>query len=163
MELQLDNSQLESIQKQTGILDTYLDDHSDDPELMAEGLAIDFMEDVAIIMNEKGISRSELSELMNVSRAYVTKLFNTPPNMTLMSIARLGIALNAKPYIGLTTTQPFDLTMKIADTVYTWEWTGRAVSKSSVVGFSDVRDAGGMFENIPQGTPRLPLKVASTD
>lgn len=104
-----ENTYLEPLQQTPGLLDTYLEEHSDDFELVAESLAIDLMEDVVRLLQRKGISRSELADLMNVSKAYVTRLLNTPPNLTLMSVARLGVALNAKPYIGLAEQTPFIL------------------------------------------------------
>ncbi len=105
MSLQTKKFARNDVNQDPGILDTYLDEHADDPELVAEALAIDFMEDVSKIMREKGISRSELADLMGVSRAYVTKLFTAPPNMTLLSITRLCKALRLKPFV---VTNPAD-------------------------------------------------------
>lgn len=110
-----ENTYLETVQQTPGLLDTYLEEHSGDPELIAESLAIDFMEDAAKLLKEKGISRSDLSGLMNVSRGYVTKLLNSPPNLTLMSVARLSVALNATPYIGLMEKEPIGFEIKLAN------------------------------------------------
>jgi len=98
---QTKNTSQKMTKENSGILDKYLDEHIDDPELAAETLAIDLMEEFSRIMEENDISRSELSDMMGVSRAYVTKLFKAPPNMTLLSIARLCKALKIKPSIGL--------------------------------------------------------------
>jgi hypothetical protein len=163
MDLNTNNTLVENIHEEPGILDNYLQAHNHDPELIAEGLAIDFMEDVTRMLHEKGISRSELSDLMNVSRAYVTKLLNSPPNMTLMSVARLSVVLDAKPYIGLTKTQPLDLIMKIADTSHTWELNVRGFIKPATIDPLNAGNMGIIYENIPQRTPNIPIKVASTD
>jgi plasmid maintenance system antidote protein VapI len=72
-----------------------------DPDYVAETLALQVIEQALQLMKDKGISRSELASLMGVSRAYVSKLFNAPPNMTLRSIAQLALALDAQPHAGL--------------------------------------------------------------
>ena len=59
------------------------------------------MEQMTQLMDENHISRSELADTMGVSRAYITRLFNAPPNMTLRSIATLAIALGVRPQIHL--------------------------------------------------------------
>jgi hypothetical protein len=167
---QFKDASLKTDQYSPGLLDNYLKEHSDDPEIIAEGLAIDFMEDVTRLLQEKGISRSGLSDMMNVSRAYVTRLLNSPPNMTLMSVARLSIALNARPYIGLTATEPMDVAIKIADAGLTLEWSGKAISKSVTIGLSNAGDVGITPDRISSMTsglqfePRLTKSIlASTD
>ena len=137
---QFENTSLETVQQTPGLLDSYLEEHSDDPELLAESLAIDLMEDVVRLLQVKGISRSDLSGLMNVSRAYVTRLLNSPPNLTLMSVARLSIALNARPYIGLTVREPMYFAMKIADAGYTWVLGGKVIAQSAATGFTNADD-----------------------
>jgi hypothetical protein len=72
-----------------------------DPDYVAETLALQVIEQALELMKEKGISRSELASLMGVSRAYISKLFNAPPNMTLRSIAQLALALDAQPHAAL--------------------------------------------------------------
>jgi hypothetical protein len=72
-----------------------------DPDYVAEALALQVVEQALKLMNEQGISRSEMASLMGVSRAYISKLFNAPPNMTLRSIAQLALALDARPHAGL--------------------------------------------------------------
>ena len=164
-----ENTYLETVQQTPGLLDTYLDEHSDDPELIAESLAIDLMEDAVRILQEKGISRSDLSGLMNVSRGYVTRLLNSPPNLTLMSVARLGVALNAKPYIGLMERETIDLNITLAAGGNTYLLSGKVIPQRDASGFTDAGDmvldkeplvntAGRYFK--PKATG---LVVASTD
>jgi len=134
MQSQLENTYLEIVQQTPGLLDSYLEENSNDPELIAESLSIDLMEDVARLSQEKGISRSDLSGLMNVSRGYVTRLLNAPPNLTLISIARLGVALNVKPYIGLTEKKSVDFELKIADAGITYILSGKAMPQRAMAG-----------------------------
>ena len=84
-----------------GSLDRYFRGYAADPDFIAEGIAIAIMEDALKIMKNKGLSRSDLANLMGVKRAHVSRLFNAPPNLTLRSIARLAIALGAKPHLCL--------------------------------------------------------------
>jgi len=135
---QFENTCLKTVQQTPGLLDTYLDEHSDDPELIAESLAIDFMEDAVKLLQEKGISRSDLSGLMNVSRGYVTRLLNSPPNLTLMSVARLSVALNAKPYIGLMVGESIDLELKLAAAGSTCVFSGKMIPQRTTAGFTDI-------------------------
>jgi len=140
MQSQLENTHLETVRQTPGLLDIYLEENNDDPELIAESLSIDLMEDVARLSQEKGISRSDLSDLMNVSRGYVTRLLNAPPNLTLISIARLGVALNAKPYIGLAEKKSVDFELKIADAGVTYMLSGKAVPQRAVAGSTNEDD-----------------------
>jgi transcriptional regulator with XRE-family HTH domain len=73
-----------------------------DADYIAEGLALEITEEVARLMRQKGISRADLAESLNVSRAYVTRILNAPPNLTLRSIAELAIALGTTPHVSLT-------------------------------------------------------------
>ncbi|GEM_PF-1334979 len=72
-----------------------------DPEYIAEGLALRIIEQALELMQEKNISRAELASLMGVSRAYVSRMFNAPPNLTLRSIAHLSLTLGTIPHASL--------------------------------------------------------------
>ena len=145
IESRFENTHLETVQQTPGLLDTYLEEHSDDPELIAESLAIDFMEDAVRLLQERNISRSDLSGLMNVSRGYVTRLLNSPPNLTLMSVARVSVALKAKPYIGLTVREPIDVEIKFADAGTTYIVSGKMVTRHATAGSADAVDPA-MFQ-----------------
>ena len=77
-------------------LGTYHDIYSDDPDYRAEGMANDVASQVARRMEDLGVSRSALAEALGVNRAYVSKVLNAPPNLTLRSIAAVAIALGIK-------------------------------------------------------------------
>ena len=85
-------------------LDKYLEGYEHDPDFIAEGMAIGIVEDALRIMQEKGINRSALADMMGVKKAHVSRLLNAPPNLTLRSIARLAVALEVEPRVGLSTT-----------------------------------------------------------
>lgn len=72
-----------------------------DPEYVAEALALDIIEQVLLHMEEQGITRSQLAERMKVSRPYITRVFDTPPNMTLETVARVALAVGTTPVVSL--------------------------------------------------------------
>jgi len=79
-----------------------LDKYRDDFEFRLEELILDFTEKIVQKMREQDISRAELARRLGVSRAFVTKLLNGNPNLTIktmMSIADvLGCDLNIDIY-----------------------------------------------------------------
>ena len=84
-----------------GVLDRYFQQYEDDPDFIAEGMAIVVVEDALRLMQSNGLSRSDMANALGVSRSQVSRLFNAPPNLTLRSIARLAVALGVKPYVCL--------------------------------------------------------------
>lgn len=82
-----------------GFMEQYETLYENDPDYIAEGLALQITEEASRLMGDASISRSALAELMGVSRSYVTRIFNAPPNLTLRSIAQLAIALGVKPRV----------------------------------------------------------------
>ncbi|WP_281654578.1 helix-turn-helix transcriptional regulator [Eggerthella sinensis] len=48
------------------------------------------------LMQEKGLSKTELARRMGVSKSNLSNLLNTQPNMTLETIARFELALDVK-------------------------------------------------------------------
>ena len=70
-----------------------------DPEYLAEDMALNLAETISRIMELRAISKSELARRMGVSRSYVTRLLQAPPNMTLKTLATVGLALGVVPRI----------------------------------------------------------------
>lgn len=74
----------------------------DDPEFIAEGVILAFTEKIVAIMKEQDINRTELARRLGVSKAFITKLLNGNPNLTIksmVSIAKiLGCDLNIDLY-----------------------------------------------------------------
>ncbi len=73
--------------------------YDQDPDYVAELVALLIMEEAVRSMEAQGITRAQLAQRMGVSRAHVSRLFNAPPNLTLESIARLAIALGMRPRV----------------------------------------------------------------
>ena len=78
-------------------------DYERDPEFVAEKLSIRVIEDTLRLLEERGLSQSWLAERMGVSRAYVSRILNAPPNITLLTIARIAVALGTMPGVSLNT------------------------------------------------------------
>lgn len=84
-------------------LDTYAQDYANDPEFVAEGLAIKVTEEMLACLGQKKLSQSWLAEQMGVSRAHVSRILNARPNITLLTIAKIAVALGVKPDVCLDT------------------------------------------------------------
>ena len=80
-------------------LERYAQEYANDPEFIAEGLAVKVTEQLAVLLEEKGLTQSWLAQQMGVSRAHVSRILNAPPNMTLLTIARIAVALGVKPEV----------------------------------------------------------------
>ncbi len=92
-------------QSEAGALASDYEEFEKDPGFIAELLAIRVTEDAARLMSANSLSRAALALRMGTSAAYVSKLMNAPPNLTLHSIARIAAALNAHVSIGLSTDE----------------------------------------------------------
>lgn len=66
-----------------------------------ESLELDVTERILQIMEEKGVSRSELAERLGVSKAAVSKLFNNGSNMTLKRLLAIAEALGQELRVNL--------------------------------------------------------------
>ena len=76
-----------------GFLDTAMTELADDPEFIAEGLAMEFAEQIARAMKSQGVTKAELGRRLGVSRAYTTRVLDAPPNLTLLSMAKVALAM----------------------------------------------------------------------
>jgi plasmid maintenance system antidote protein VapI len=83
------------------MLDRYAQEYANDPEYVAEGLAIKVTEEMLECLELKGLNQSWLADQMGVSRAHVSRILNAKPNMTLLTIAKIAVALNVKPDVWL--------------------------------------------------------------
>ena len=72
----------------------YLKKTEESAEYWSEGAVLDFTEELAEIMTEIGMSRSDLAKTIGTSKAYVTKVFSGQANFTIETMAKLGAAVN---------------------------------------------------------------------
>jgi transcriptional regulator with XRE-family HTH domain len=66
-----------------------------------ESLELEVTERILEIMEEKGISRSELAERLGVSKAAISKLLNNGSNMTLKRLLTIAEALDHEVRVDL--------------------------------------------------------------
>ena len=85
------------------MLEEYYVKYEKDPDFLAEGLSIGIIENSLKVMKRKGISRADLAREMGVPKSQISRIFNAPPNLTLLSIARIAVALGVEPQVLLTT------------------------------------------------------------
>jgi len=79
------------------VLQRYYIKYQQNPEFLAEGLSIAIIENALKVMKQKGINRADLAREMGVPKSQVSRIFNAPPNLTLLSIARIAVALGVEP------------------------------------------------------------------
>jgi transcriptional regulator with XRE-family HTH domain len=61
-----------------------------------EKVILTLTERIVEIMDETGVSRAEMARRLGVSKAFVTKLLNGNPNLTIKSMVSIAIALGCE-------------------------------------------------------------------
>lgn len=75
---------------------------SRDPQYLAEKLATDFLFELNRCMKRDGVSNGELAQRLDVSPAYISKVFGgTAGNMSLETLAKLALALDQVVHVHL--------------------------------------------------------------
>jgi len=82
-------------------LTRYAQEYANDPEFIAEGLSMKVIEEMLKYLEQKGLNQSWLAEKMGVSRAHISRILNAPSNMTLLTIAKIAVALGVTPDVSL--------------------------------------------------------------
>ena len=73
-----------------------------DPQYLAEKLATDFLFELNRCMKRDGVSNGELAQRLDVSPAYISKVFGgTSSNMSLETLAKLALALDQVVHVHL--------------------------------------------------------------
>lgn len=72
-----------------------------DADFQAGLLRLKLYEDILRVMEEQGVSRTELASRLSCSKAYVTKLFNDSTNVTLHTLVRIALALGCDVELSL--------------------------------------------------------------
>lgn len=65
----------------------------DDPEFIAEKLALNVAAQIDLTMQRKGITRSELAKRIGTSTPYVSQVLNGTTNMTILTVCKLASAV----------------------------------------------------------------------
>jgi len=67
-----------------------------DPVYWTESLKLEFAEELSRLMDERGLTKTDLATKLGCSRAYITKVFNTTFNPTLETLAKIALAFDAR-------------------------------------------------------------------
>jgi len=70
-----------------------LDTFKDDVEFQTEKVILDFTEQVVLFMEKQEMSRADLAKRLGVSKAFVTKLLNGNPNLTIKTMVNIAKTL----------------------------------------------------------------------
>ncbi len=79
----------------------WVEEYKDEPEYILHGLLYDITDEICRVMQERGLTRSDLAQRLGVSRQYVTKFLNTPQNTRLETVVRFATALGLTVKISL--------------------------------------------------------------
>ena len=66
------------------------------PEFLVEAVKLAFAEELCRLLEEQGVSRSQLAERLGTSRAYVTRILRTDYNLTAETMVKVARALDAR-------------------------------------------------------------------
>ncbi len=78
-----------------------LEKYKEDREFILDGLILRVSEDIARLLAEQNMSRTELAKKLGCSPAYVTKLLRGSENLTLKKLFEISQALNANLNISI--------------------------------------------------------------
>lgn len=79
-------------------LENYIEQNQYTVDFQTELSIIDLNEKIIAKMNELKINRAELAKRLGVSKAFVTKLLNGNPNMTIKTMISISLALDCQLY-----------------------------------------------------------------
>jgi len=81
-------------------LERWANESEDNRKVCArEDLVVDVTEDLLIVMEDKGVSKSDLAQYLQKSKAFITQILSGSRNMTLHTLSDICFALNVKPKI----------------------------------------------------------------
>lgn len=72
-----------------------------DPEFLLQDAKLAFAEQLEELLERRHLSRADLARRLGTSRAYVTRVLRAEFNLTLETIIRIGLALDARFVLGL--------------------------------------------------------------
>lgn len=82
-------------------LESYIEQHKYTVDYQTELSIIDLNEKIVSKMEELRINRAELAKRLGVSKAFVTKLLNGSPNMTIKTMIAVALALDCQLYLDI--------------------------------------------------------------
>ena len=71
------------------------------PEFLLEMVKLAFAEELCRLLEEQGVSRTQLAERLGTSRAYITRILRTDYNLTAETMVKVALALDARVELAL--------------------------------------------------------------
>lgn len=81
------------------LVDELMAKFSDDPEYLAEKLALEIVAQLCLEMERQGLTGKELAERLGTSPAFVSQVLNGKPNLTLLTLCKFAAALGLVPQV----------------------------------------------------------------
>ena len=67
-----------------------------DPLFIAELVKLQFADDLVRLLEARGLKRTELADKLGTNRGYVTRVLNTEYNLSVETMAKIALALDAR-------------------------------------------------------------------
>ena len=67
-----------------------------DPLFIAELMKLEFADALVRLLEARGLKRTELAEKLGTNRGYVTRVLNTEYNLSVETMAKIALALDAR-------------------------------------------------------------------
>ena len=81
------------------LIESYIDKNHYSVEFQTELSIIDLNEKIIDMMAQRKVNRVERARRLGVSKAFITKMLNGNPNMTIKTINSLALALDCRLYL----------------------------------------------------------------
>jgi transcriptional regulator with XRE-family HTH domain len=78
-----------------------LQEFREDVDFSVEELVLDLTERIVAVMKDSGINRTELAKRLGVSKAFITKLLNGNPNLTIRTMVSIAKSLGCEVSIDI--------------------------------------------------------------
>ena len=92
-------------QANESVLERWVHEYESDPEFIANDLSADVIEEALSLLSKGHHTQTWLANEMGVSRSHVSNILTAPSNLTLLSLARLAVALKVRPKVILNSGQ----------------------------------------------------------
>jgi len=104
-----------------------------------EDLRLQFLNGILALMEEQGFSQKSLAEVMGVSEAYISRVFNdnVEKNFTLKTLVELSRAVNAEIKISVVPREKQVSVSKVQEDSFTRFFNGGAEEQSPVCSFEN--------------------------
>lgn len=88
--------------------DIEIEKYKNDPYFQLQGVLLDITEKIAIIMQVKNMSYSDLAKKMNVNKSYISRIMNCDENMSLKTLIKISMALDCKVSVSMTSASDIE-------------------------------------------------------